>query len=195
MDTWGETRSEHADEEGSRWRKIWGGSPEENLRFAGQYLDREMGLHYNTFRYYAPDMGRFITPDPIGLKGGLNLYRYAPNPLTYIDPLGLMVLYRGMSLDEFANLMKEGWKAGQGTMEGKWFAESYKDAVTWDNKMGHGGDTFKIVQIDIPDNIANSMHIDPHLDGIGPARYADVADLNNHSKVTWSQEVKTKTGC
>lgn len=54
---------------------------------------------------------------------------------------------------------------------------------------------FKIVQIDIPDNIANNMHIDPHLDGIGPARYADVADLNNHSKVTWSQEVKTKSGC
>ncbi|MFU0912327.1 glycohydrolase toxin TNT-related protein [Kluyvera intermedia] len=87
--TWGETRSEYADEEGSRWRKIWGGAPEENLRFAGQYLDRETGLHYNTFRYYAPDMGRFITPDPIGLKGGLNTYAYGPNPLSWIDPLGL----------------------------------------------------------------------------------------------------------
>nr|WP_277422033.1 RHS repeat-associated core domain-containing protein [Citrobacter portucalensis] len=89
VETWGETRSEYADEEGGRWRKIWGGAPEENLRFAGQYLDRETGLHYNTFRYYAPDMGRFITPDPIGLLGGLNLYAYAPNPLGWIDPLGL----------------------------------------------------------------------------------------------------------
>ncbi|HCT5824051.1 TPA: AHH domain-containing protein, partial [Citrobacter sedlakii] len=89
VETWGETRSEYADEEGSRWRKIWDGAPEENLRFAGQYLDRETGLHYNTFRYYAPDMGRFITPDPIGLKGGINLYAYAPNPLSWIDPLGL----------------------------------------------------------------------------------------------------------
>ncbi|MEZ2585826.1 RHS repeat-associated core domain-containing protein, partial [Kluyvera intermedia] len=87
--TWGETRSEYADEEGSRWRKIWGGAPEENLRFAGQYLDRETGLHYNTFRYYAPDMGRFITPDPIGLAGGINLYAYVKNPLTWIDSLGL----------------------------------------------------------------------------------------------------------
>ncbi|MFG0515905.1 RHS repeat-associated core domain-containing protein, partial [Kluyvera intermedia] len=69
--------------------KIWGGAPEENLRFAGQYLDRETGLHYNTFRYYAPDMGRFITPDPIGLNGGINLYSYGPNPLNWIDPLGL----------------------------------------------------------------------------------------------------------
>lgn len=90
VETWGETRSEYADEEGNRWRKKWDGAPEENLRFAGQYLDRETGLHYNTFRYYAPDMGRFITPDPIGLKGGLNLYAYAPNPLSWIDPLGLL---------------------------------------------------------------------------------------------------------
>ncbi|AWK43841.1 RHS repeat-associated core domain-containing protein [Photorhabdus laumondii subsp. laumondii] len=47
-----------------------------------------MGLHFNTYRYYAPEIGRFITPDPIGLKGGLNLYQYAPNPVTWIDPLG-----------------------------------------------------------------------------------------------------------
>ncbi|CFU95262.1 RHS repeat-associated core domain-containing protein [Yersinia pseudotuberculosis] len=59
------------------------------LRYAGQYLDNETGLHYTTYRYYAPEVGRFITPDPIGLAGGLNLYQYAPNPLGWIDPLGL----------------------------------------------------------------------------------------------------------
>lgn len=169
--------------------------PHQPLRYAGQYADSETGLHYNLFRYYDPQVGRFIVQDPIGLVGGWNLYQYAPNPLRWVDPLGLMVLYRGMSLDEFSGLMKEGWKAGQGTMEGKWFAESYKDAVTWGNKMGHGGETFKVVQIDIPDHIADSMHIDPHLDGIGPARYADVTDLNNHSKVSWSKDVKAKSGC
>lgn len=62
---------------------------EQNLRFQGQYLDRETGLHYNTFRFYDPDIGRFTTPDPIGLMGGLNLYQYSPNPISYIDPLGL----------------------------------------------------------------------------------------------------------
>jgi RHS repeat-associated protein len=61
---------------------------EQNLRFQGQYLDRETGLHYNTFRFYDPDSGRFTTPDPIGLLGGLNLYQYAPNPVGWIDPLG-----------------------------------------------------------------------------------------------------------
>ncbi|EMB4326911.1 RHS repeat-associated core domain-containing protein [Pluralibacter gergoviae] len=61
----------------------------QNLRMQGQYLDRETGLHYNLFRYYDPDSGRFTQQDPIGLEGGLNLYAYAPNPLDWIDPLGL----------------------------------------------------------------------------------------------------------
>ncbi|MFA1578020.1 RHS repeat-associated core domain-containing protein [Proteus mirabilis] len=61
---------------------------EQNLRFQGQYFDKETGLHYNTFRYYAPDLGRFTQQDPIGLAGGINLYAYAPNPLTWVDPWG-----------------------------------------------------------------------------------------------------------
>ncbi|EGX8054097.1 hypothetical protein JHG10_003883 [Salmonella enterica subsp. enterica serovar Infantis] len=79
--------------------KAWGrmeadvsgaGEFEQNLRLAGQYYDRESGLHYNLFRYYDPDVpGRFLSSDPIGLRGGINLYRYAPNALGWIDPLGL----------------------------------------------------------------------------------------------------------
>ncbi|PIT15205.1 RHS repeat domain-containing protein [Snodgrassella alvi] len=64
-------------------------SVEQNLRYQGQYLDKETGLHYNTFRYYDPDIGRFTQPDPIGLLGGFNLYQYAPNGLTWVDPWGL----------------------------------------------------------------------------------------------------------
>ncbi len=59
------------------------------LRFQGQYFDAETGLHYNRHRYYQPETGRFITPDPIGLAGGLNNYQYAPNPTGWVDPLGL----------------------------------------------------------------------------------------------------------
>ena len=62
---------------------------EQPLRLPGQYFDEETGLHYNLFRYYAPECGRFISQDPIGLLGGINLYQYAPNPLGWIDPLGL----------------------------------------------------------------------------------------------------------
>ncbi|ECF3069475.1 RHS repeat protein, partial [Salmonella enterica subsp. enterica serovar Poona] len=59
------------------------------LRLPGQYFDDETGLHYNLFRYYAPECGRFVSQDPIGLNGGINLYQYAPNPLSWIDPWGL----------------------------------------------------------------------------------------------------------
>ena len=59
------------------------------IRFQGQYHDHETGLHYNRHRYYDPQVGRFISKDPISYAGGLNLYAYAPNPTGWIDPLGL----------------------------------------------------------------------------------------------------------
>jgi RHS repeat-associated protein len=62
---------------------------EQNLRFQGQYFDDETGLHYNTFRYYDPEVGRFVTQDPIGLLGSFNLYEYAPNSIAWVDPSGL----------------------------------------------------------------------------------------------------------
>ncbi|HED34660.1 MAG TPA: hypothetical protein ENJ08_10685, partial [Gammaproteobacteria bacterium] len=63
---------------------------ENNLRFQGQYFDQETGLHYNRFRYYDPNCGRFINQDPIGLAGGNNNYLYVPNPTGWIDPFGLV---------------------------------------------------------------------------------------------------------
>ncbi|VVM56947.1 RHS repeat-associated core domain-containing protein [Pseudomonas fluorescens] len=59
------------------------------LRFQGQYFDGESGLHYNRHRYYDPRLGRYLTPDPIKLAGGLNQYQYVPNPTGWVDPLGL----------------------------------------------------------------------------------------------------------
>ena len=60
-----------------------------NIRFQGQYFDWETGLHYNRYRYYSPYVGRFINKDPIGLLGGSNIYAYAPNPVGWVDQLGL----------------------------------------------------------------------------------------------------------
>ncbi|HGU2249428.1 TPA: RHS repeat-associated core domain-containing protein, partial [Escherichia coli] len=94
----------------------------QNLRYQGQYLDRETGLHYNLHRYYDPDVGRFMVTDPIGLRGGLNLYQYGPNPLSWIDPLGLSgsglvngvpqnpgIVRRFMSKAEYKDFLKNGF--------------------------------------------------------------------------------------
>ncbi|NML34248.1 RHS repeat-associated core domain-containing protein, partial [Paraburkholderia antibiotica] len=81
--------------------KAWGGvkrapygnvdpvGADNRIRFQGQYHDEETGLAYNRHRYYDAHSGRFISKDPIGLAGGVNAYAYAPNPVGWIDPLGL----------------------------------------------------------------------------------------------------------
>jgi RHS repeat-associated protein len=59
------------------------------IRFPGQYYDAESGLHQNYFRDYDPSIGRYVTRDPIGLVGGLNVYVYVSgNPLKFVDKLG-----------------------------------------------------------------------------------------------------------
>jgi RHS repeat-associated protein len=61
-----------------------------NLRLPGQYYDAETGLHYNYFRDYDPGVGRYVESDPIGLKGGVNLYLYvSASPVRWSDPYGL----------------------------------------------------------------------------------------------------------
>jgi RHS repeat-associated protein len=60
-----------------------------HLRFPGHYFDSETGLHYNRFRYYSPELGRYLQMDPEGIPGGLNLYAYTRNPLVQVDVRGL----------------------------------------------------------------------------------------------------------
>jgi RHS repeat-associated protein len=85
-EAWGHTHTLRLDEPDYANLKE---STHQPLRFQGQYFDAETGLHYNRHRYYDPGVGRFMTPDPIGLAGDINLYRYAPNPTRWSDPLGL----------------------------------------------------------------------------------------------------------
>ncbi len=61
------------------------------LLYAGQWQDAESGLCYNRFRYYEPETGMYLVSDPLGLLGGEQTYRYVPNPLGYVDPLGLAI--------------------------------------------------------------------------------------------------------
>ena len=64
-----------------------------NLRFPGQYYDKETLTHYNYFRDYNPKTGKYIESDPIGLAGGINTYGYVGgNPASKSDPTGLTPL-------------------------------------------------------------------------------------------------------
>nr|WP_225585324.1 RHS repeat-associated core domain-containing protein [Acidovorax sp. ACV01] len=61
-----------------------------NLRYPGQYFDKETKLNYNYHRSYAPGTGRYTQGDPIGLDGGWNRFGYVDaDPLRYFDSLGL----------------------------------------------------------------------------------------------------------
>ena len=149
--TWGETQREQSH------------APlavAQNLRFQGQYLDRETGLHYNLFRYYDPATGRYTQPDPIGLAGGLNTYAYVGDPLVWVDPLGWMgcrLQYMGRTPGKksrtgkavIERMRSEGRIRGAGedmrfksSTDGRWYnvqdadMAHLTDAVTYWNKRG-----------------------------------------------------------
>nr|WP_254321972.1 RHS repeat-associated core domain-containing protein [Neisseria subflava] len=85
----------------------------QHFRLQNQYADRETGLHYNFFRYYEPDAGRFVNQDPIRLEGGENLYAFAPNAQEWVDPLGL-------ARKSISSRLPEGSRTGQfGPKNGK----------------------------------------------------------------------------
>lgn len=85
------------------------------LRLPGQLVDDETGLHYNRFRYYSPAAGQFVSPDPLSFAVGYNAYRFAPNAIGWVDPLGLTcgqngceTYYRTMSQEQLEELQRTG---------------------------------------------------------------------------------------
>ena len=77
------------------------------LRFPGQYYDEESGLHYNRHRYYDPETAQYLTPDPLGLGGGIRPQGYVGSPNLLIDPLGLAAC---AVFDQRLNRGRGGWR-------------------------------------------------------------------------------------
>ncbi len=108
------------------------------LRLPGQIADDESGLHYNRFRYYAPGVGQFTSADPIGFWGGTNEYRFAPNAISFLDPLGLKCGEDGCAAPE-DTLVRRGKDAETATRLGKQ-AQAAENAGVAQNGVpyGHG---------------------------------------------------------
>jgi RHS repeat-associated protein len=116
------TPTELVDEEGAvRWtgrmdlmgRVVVGGEARQPLRWPGQYYDDETGLVYNRYRYYSPEAGLFVSPDPIGISGGLRLHGYPIDPFVAFDLLGWIseFIYRAVRAEEIDTAMTDGLTA------------------------------------------------------------------------------------
>ncbi|MBN1984450.1 MAG: hypothetical protein JW795_23190, partial [Chitinivibrionales bacterium] len=103
------------------------------FRFPGQYEDEETGLYYNRFRYYDPQNGSYITQDPIGILGGLNLYAYVHDPSAWQDPFGLSPLPDFDALKKMVQTMDFS-TAKDGAVF--WAGDRMKDAQEWALKNG-----------------------------------------------------------
>lgn len=91
----------------------------------------------------------------------------------------IVILYRAVSEGEFQQLMRTGkFEAVPSSLEGKFFAESPEDAAQW-GEMLEGASHYRIVEVALPAGVAESLMRWEKLDGIGPARYGALPQLQN----------------
>ncbi|MBP5761172.1 MAG: RHS repeat-associated core domain-containing protein [Verrucomicrobia bacterium] len=86
--------------------------------FQGREYDYDTALYYFRNRWYEPETGRWLSPDPIGISGGLNLYTFCGNdPVNFIDPDGLWTFTIGAGIGKFAFKITIGENYGQKSLK------------------------------------------------------------------------------
>ncbi|WP_244849754.1 RHS repeat-associated core domain-containing protein [Caballeronia sp. SL2Y3] len=128
------------------------------IRLQGQYFDAESGLHYNRHRYFDPNTGRFISQDPIGLRGGTNPYEFALNALGWIDPLGLAPKAPLSLPDGHRGRIDRFNTGGQSSFEIHVYDASGRELGVYGpngffNKHGTTGQ-----EVRVPENVANALN-------------------------------------
>jgi RHS repeat-associated protein len=186
------------------WGKVRrdGATPriEQPLRLAGQYADAGTGLHYNTYRYYDPDVGRFITQDPIGALGGENLYAFAPNTSRWADPRGLN-LADWRLFDSSGQLMDSGSNAtpdkGASSIPGRTGDTEQKILSALEEKHGANLEGSRLEIESKTTFIRKGGRTLPVPGGMAPCNYCDAA-MEQFSKkhgmtIEYSYKGKTRT--
>ncbi len=130
-----------------------------NLGFQGQYFDQETGLHYNYHRYYDADMGQYMSPDPIGLLGGLHPQAYVHNPNGWVDPLGLNPCKKATDMLVIKPTTKAWNEAVENIKNGKGHGQNYRVTNQKDAK--------RLLDEAKP----NTMHSKPHARGKKKTKY------------------------
>uniref|UniRef100_UPI0006489BA5 RHS repeat-associated core domain-containing protein n=1 Tax=Plesiomonas sp. ZOR0011 TaxID=1339230 RepID=UPI0006489BA5 len=126
------------------------------LRYQGQIYDQETGLYYNRRRYFDPELGQYISPDPIGFAGGLRPQGYVHNPLEWVDPLGLFGEKTLNSPDPAKWLDKGGTVWNE--LDGTWvYQNAAGTTVRYPNGHPDFG-PFTVQQVDVPDLKGNHSH-------------------------------------
>ena len=111
--------------------------------FTGRRFDNESGLYYYRARYYRPDLGRFLQPDPIGYDDGMNIYAYCNNnPLIFVDPYGLDRM--GIHADKSHAWITMEDSGGNISPYGLWLPSYDKLAWLFGAKDGLGGERLKV---------------------------------------------------
>jgi len=107
-----------------------------------------------------------------------------------------MKLYRAVSPQELADIRSyQGFHPILSSLQGKWFAETPEHAAEWGRKLFQPG-PFRLLEVEIPQNLVDQMFRIPQLDRIGPARYADDGLLRaiNQAKPTVTELPLTSAG-
>jgi RHS repeat-associated protein len=150
---------------------------ESPFRLLGQYLDEETGLCYTRFRYFDAALGRWCSPDPLGIRGGLNLLGFDGTPTVDVDPLGLACkkFYSVLSPEDAARLRAGGepWpdephRAALG--EGVYAWGSEEEAQNYMNRLSGRVPNLETVEFSVDDaNLASfkQVDVDAHADPEG----------------------------
>ena len=117
------------------------------FRYQGQYHDGDTGLYYNRFRYYDPDMGSYLSQDPIRLNGGMNLYSYVSDTNEWVDIWGLRIASPSPTVSSTPTTTVY----GTGQVTGIGHAPAMENVAT---QMRDSG-SFKDVYMDLSWNTAN----------------------------------------